>query len=635
MFRAPGCFLLLRALPALLLIILSRPAAADVDRWTPLGPDGGEIWSVAADPAAPGTVYAGTSGGGVWKSLDGGGHWLPTPEGLGIERVLALVASSGRVLAGTDSGIFLLTEGAATWRRVWRTGGQPWLAYVPCLAADPTSPNRFLAATGSGYVLWSEDGGEHWRMRLDLEDCGAVAVAPTAPSTAYVASEDGVFKSTDAGATWSQIVPHLAEPTDGPGRTDALVVDSAAPDTLYVRGWKSTDAGETWTQLIFDVPDDLFYLLPRPLVSLPGALLGMDDDGLLRSENGGETWEPARFPLFHPLSLAADPATPDGAFVGTEGQGVFRLLDGGRAWAESRRGLAASDITGFAFDPFQPGTLYAGTLGTGMHRSVDGGASWSRMTRITDGLGELAADPHHPGTLYALVGNGGTLLVSRDRGDHWHPIQVGGLFVALDPQRPGTIFVGGERIFRSSDGGRTWKALPSPRGKPLVTTRMFFAPWSPETFYFLNRGRLSGSSALPRALVRSTDGGETQETIFRFPAALAIDPQTPGLLYVARNLGEIWRSRDGGTTWKRIARKVGGGALLTELLVDAIDPSILYLGTDREGVWRSRDGGVTWERFSTGIIAPHITCLKADPLDPRHLIACTRAGGLLDIRLSS
>ena len=84
-----------------------------------------------------------------------------------------------------------------------------------------------------------------------------------------------------------------------------------------------------------------------------------------------------------------------------------------------------------------------------------------------------------------------------------------------------------------------------------------------------------------------------------------------------------------------LARPAAAGVdRCTSLLVDRLEPSTLYLGTEGAGVLRSQDGGVTWASLEAGMIAPRITCLAADPRNPRHLVACTQGGGLLEIRLS-
>ena len=615
---------LLRALPALLLLsILPRPAMAGVDRWTPLGPDGGEIWTLVADPDHPGTVYAGTYGSGVWKSSDGGGHWSPTPEGPGAF-VGSLAVSSGRVWAAGSSGLFVLTEGAAGWRSV---GAAPDGVYK--VAVDPTNPDRIWVLGGSKGAVWrSEDAGGHWErllhFRFGLAD---LAVAATTPPTVY-AGGDGLYISTDTGATWRQASPFDAY---------LLVLDPEDAKTLYVRTsngiWKTTDQGRTGSYLNPDFQ-------PDPFLVLPGVLLG-SRTGLWRSEDDGASW--TQMPqLVNPIirSMAADPFTPGGAWIGTEGLGVFRTLDGGRSWVPSRRGLGASDVFTFAFDPFQPNTFYTVNW-AGLQRSVDAGASWSRLVAwpylpITS----LAADPRQPGLLYAGTSFRG-LFVSRDRGAHWQRSlrNFDAPTVALDPLQPGVVYAAGTQLWRSSDSGSTWKLLPDKILPANVVVKIEFSPHHPDTLYLLDAGS-SGNIFYPGSLSRSTDGGNTWKRLVRFGASsLAFDPRTPDLLYLGTATGAVRRSRDGGRTWEHVSYVYRDddpfSSILTALLVDPEDPAVLYAGSSGRGVWRSKDQGVTWEPLGDGMIAPIITCLEADPRDRHHLIACTQGGGLLEIRLQS
>ena len=117
-------------------------------------------------------------------------------------------------------------------------------------------------------------------------------------------------------------------------------------------------------------------------------------------------------------------------------------------------------------------------------------------------------------------------------------------------------------------------------------------------------------------------------------AALAFDPAQQDLLYLADASGNLRKSLDGGTTWEPVASSSPAALGLTALLIDPLDPAVFYAGTGGSGVWRSLDQGVTWQPFSAGLIAPAITCLDADPRNPRRLVACTQGGGLLEIQIS-
>jgi len=632
----------LRWLPsAVLLTLLAHPVAAGVDRWTPIGPEGGGILSLAADPDAPGILYAGTLGGGVWKSLDGGGSWAPTAGGLPAVPISFLAVSAGRICAGTfySDGMFVLTAGAATWRHV---GPSPYS--IGELAVDPAHPEWiWMAGDSQGDGLFSsQDGGEHWSLKLRLKEAfQSIAVAPTVPSTVYAAGNEGIFASPDMGTTWRQLDPGFPT-SSNPIELAADATDAATvyASSTYSGFWKTTDAGAHWRRA-----NDV---APFPLLALPGVLLGGGGEGVLRSEDGGDTWEPALSAgNWDGFSLAADRTAPAGAWLSVQAGSLLHTSDGGRTWTRRHsRGLRASHIRAFAFDPFRPRTLYAATFMPAigptppgrLQKSVDSGVSWSKPLAVD--VRALAADPRRSGTLYAGTPRG--VSVSRDRGAHWQSVLKAPESIAIvvaDPHRPGTIWAGGYGLWRSQDAGGTWTRLPDPLDTEFYSAarRIFLSPWHPETLYLIDF-YLDGIS-VPRALWRSTDGGSTWEPIGQAaldsPVALAFDPVTPDLLYGANAGGTIRKSRDGGTTWEPSAGSAGDGYGLTSLLVDPLDPSVLYAGTDGNGVWRSRDQGVTWEPLSTGMIAPSITCLEADPRDPHRLIACTQGGGLLELRTSS
>ncbi len=611
--------------------LLARPAAAGIDRWTPIGPDGGYVMSIAAHPDAPATLYVGTSGGGVWKSLDGGGSWGPTPDGLPSTPITSLAVTSSGVVAAHYYSLYFLAEGASAWLPVG-----PFPYDVKRLEVDPERPELVWAAGDFGGILLSEDGGEHWSRKLRFSGSfTALTIAPTSPPTVYVSGGDGIFASTDLGTTWRQLTPIFDI-----GRAVDLDVDPEDPSILYASAgysggfWKSTDAGAHWT---FST-----NFTPYRTLALSGALLS---SGLYlgRSTDGGESWRLVGLPTWGEVDvLEADRAAPDGAWVSVRGGGggFFHTLDGGQTWTRGgRQGLRASNIQAFSFDPFRPGTVYAATPEEKLQRSVDGGASWSRLSTVLEAR-SLAADPKRSGTLYAGTPRG--VSVSHDRGLTWKRVlleETGIDAVVVDPNRPGTVWAGGYRLWRSRDGGTTWTRIKRPPGSsgPSVARRIYLSPWHPDTIYYIDF-YLDGFDR-PGALWRSIDDGKTWQALGASePVALSFDPVTPDLLYAADYFEGVRRSRDGGTTWELVGNPVFDRDRLTAVLVDRLDPSILYVGTESFSgtpVWRSLDGGVTWEPFSTGLPGPAITCLEAYARNPRRLVACTRGGGLQEMRISS
>ena len=167
-------------------------AAAQSGTWISNGPEGGTINALAIDPQTPSTLYAGTSGGGVFQSPDGGASWRAINTGLTIP-------------------------------------------YINALAIDPQTPSTLYTGTNGAGVFQSPDGGASWRaINSGLTDTiiKALAIDPVSPSALYAgASMGGVFLSTDGGASWSAINTGLTSTY-----IFALAIDPQTPSTLYAGG---------------------------------------------------------------------------------------------------------------------------------------------------------------------------------------------------------------------------------------------------------------------------------------------------------------------------------------------------------------------------------------------------------------
>ena len=238
-------------------------------------------------------------------------------------------------------------------------------------------------------------------------------IDPTAPTTLYAATSEGVFKSIDSGGSWTPVDTGLKKDS-----VVALAIDPNTSTTLYAgtsglssprQGavFKSTDGGATWTALLTDRdfslsavttqrsanPSESSYwidirsswtqLAVHPTTS--GTLYAAAGDRVLRSIDGGSNWK-AVF-LHHASVLAIDPTTPDTLYVGTsaEVQGervgqVFKSSDRGENWAAINTGLMTGYVAALAIDPTEPHTLYAGTFPSAIQpgggcKRADGGAA--------------------------------------------------------------------------------------------------------------------------------------------------------------------------------------------------------------------------------------------------------------------
>ncbi len=279
--------------------------------------DGGATWSripdfsarrittLAVDPKFPATVYAGTMGDAVYKSPDGGQHWLPHNVGLKehvsfINQFVFHPRDSQTIAAATTVGVFLSRDGGRSWTE--RMTGMTEVHIVVAIAQDPQHTQTWYAGTTGG-VYKSVDGLASWKkvnrglipdqileasMALGVN---VLAVDPQTPETVYAGTTNGLFKTTNGAASWRRIGDTLPDQF-----VSWMAIDPTAPKTLYVVGRegiaKSTDGGATWRL----VNRGLTTLNMRTITISPHdaqtLYAGTNGSGLYRSTDGGETWIP-------------------------------------------------------------------------------------------------------------------------------------------------------------------------------------------------------------------------------------------------------------------------------------------------------------------------------------------------------
>ncbi len=617
----------------------TQPAAAQ--SWTAVGPPGGSAFSLTFDPQSPATVYAGTRGG-IFKSTDGGSTWSPMNTGLprpGIEfggpwipavaidprgsgRLYAEVFSRGFFFEPSGSGVFTSEDGGNSWQPA-NTGIQNRVLWA--LAIDPQTPATVYAAgsvsTGFEKVLFkSTDAGATWTALSGLSTFPrALAIDPQSPAIVYAGTNAGVFRSSDGGSTWSAMNAGASV-----GDVFALALDSADSTTVYAATFdggvfKST-AGGPWTSASTGLPTlQVVTLAADP--QTPGTLYaGTTTSGVFKSTNGAETWSPINnaLPAARVLSVAINPQAPSTVYAAFENLGLFKSEDGGGQWVLTElRNLRAMSVASTA-----AGTLFVADDWGHVYNNGDEGrwqladtqAGYTPMTA-------LVVDPQNPLNVFGGASPAGVFKSADGGASFTNVFRTQVLTMAIDPVVPSTLYAGGGFAFKSVDGGATWTesggGLGSGRLRSLVVD-----PVQSTTLY-----------AAKDDIYKSEDGGSNWVLSSNgFPAreaaVLAIDPQTPSTIYVGTFSFGVYKSVDGGANWTPANAGLPSSPA-NALVVDPEMPSTVYVGTDL-GVFKSEDGAASWTAFNDGLPNLFIRSLSVDA-QSRTLIAGTDGASIYAI----
>ena len=310
--------------------LLAGPAEAGLNAWSSNGPPDVSILSLAVDPLAPGTVYAGSNGDGIFRSVDGGASWAAINAGLTNPIVAAIAVhpfGTGIVYAGTTGGgVFRSLDGGASWGPV-NTGLVNGV--ITALAINPVVPTTLYAATTGGGVFRSVNGGESWaQINVGLTNpvVTALAVNPVTFSIVYAGTTGGgVFRSFNAGGSWAATNSGLLNT-----QVSALAINPVTPAILYA---------------------------------------GTTGGGVFRSADGGTSWAAVNSGIENVntiiTSLVINPRAPNVLYASAPGTGVFRTLNAGFNWSPFNTGLTNTDVNTLAITPAGV-CVHAGTRGSGV-----------------------------------------------------------------------------------------------------------------------------------------------------------------------------------------------------------------------------------------------------------------------------
>jgi len=550
-----------------------------------MGPPGGDVRTLAVDPAKPEVLYMGTTDGHIFASDDGGEHWrILGRAGIRLDGVITSILVDSR-----DSRTLF----ASSWTR----------------EADHEG----------GGIFRSQDAGLNWQPAgLIGHAVRALIQSPSDPATFIAGGLDGVFRSTDGGSSWQQISP--ADDAELQN-VDSLAMDPLHADTIYAGTfhlpWKTTDGGEHWVPIHAGMIDDSDVLSLAVDPHHPRHVFASACSGIYRSEDGGALWQKMQgvpFSARRTYVIRQDPQHPVIVYAGTS-EGLWQSRDGGAAWRRitSHDWVINTLVIVPQPDAAQPGRIVIGTEQLGVLVSDDG----AEFRDANDGffhreIIDLALDRDNPGRILVVLADAPEpVLATDDGGRTWAPLGPGlhteglksvyaapggwlaslgrGGLMRYDAQKSAWVRIGSLAEESEEHVGRSGKAIPPSRLAPfsLVVNDMAFSI----SIWF---------AATERGLFASRDQGETW-TIYHFAPldlpvnSVRVSPDGRDIRVVSLR-GMVF-SLDAGQTWSWHDLPFdAGGALRLDRAADGT-----LLASAQKGLYISRDAGRTWQKVSSGL----------------------------------
>src|SRR6266404_3342269 len=584
-------------------------------QWRQVGPfRGGRSTAVTGVATQPMVFYFGGTGGGVWKTIDGGINWQ--------------AVSDGSVFGTGSVGAIGLSD------------SDPNVIY----AGMGESPIRGNVSHGDG-VYKSTDGGKTWK-HTGLEDTRQISrirVHPKNPDIVYVAAQGhvwgpnqqrGVFRSKDGGKTWEKVLFR----SDKAGACD-LIIDPTNPNILYAGFWevyrkpwtlesggagsgifKSTDGGDTWNEITRNPG------LPKGTIGIVGvtvspanpdrlwAIVEAEDGGVFRSDNGGKNWTKTneqrnlRQRAWYYSRIYADPKNADTVYV--LNTGFYRSNDGGRTFTGI--GVPHGDNHDLWIAPEDPNRMIESNDG-GANVSFNGGKSWSEQDQPTAQFYRVALDNDFPYHIYGAQQDNSTVRIA---------------------SRTTDFGIATSDWFDVGGGESGWIA-PSPKDSEIIFAGSYDGLI---TRYDHRTGQLRDVNPYPNNPMGWGAGDIKYRFQWNFP--IVFSPHEPNTMYAGANV--LFKSTNEGQSWQVISPDLtrndktkqgpSGGPLTKDntsieyydtiftVMESPAQAGTIWSGSDDGLVYVTRDGGRNWSNVSPSKeIMPdwfQINSLEASPFDP-------------------
>ena len=647
-------------------------------QWRLIGPfRGGRAVAVAGVPADGTTFYFGSVDGGIWKTIDAGVTWAPIFDGRPIASIGALevapsnhkvlYAGSGesdiRAALSSGDGVYKSTDAGATWKNVGLRDSKQ----ISRIVIDPRNADvLYVGVLGHAYgpsdkrgVYKSTDGGQTWTRvlykgpEIGVSDLAIAADAPNVlfagtwnahrpPWSTYAPVEGaggGLYRSTDSGATWTQLTGHGLPDGDWgrigvavapDGKRVYSVIEAGKKSGLY----RSDDGGATWALANSDprLTSRAWYFSRVTVDPNNPDVIYIPNVALYRSEDGGKTISILRGAPggddYHQLWV--DPKNSSRLIIGTD-QGTSISLNYGKTWSSWYNQPTAQFyhvITDNEF-PYHVYGAQQDTGAAGVPNRTDHAQITARDWFMVGGgeSGWLAPDPNDANIIFATgvygsvvrfdrrtslsqdiapwpLANFASEINERKYRDPWTPMLV------FSPVEKNTLYLGTQYVMKTVDGGLHWAAI------------------SPD---------LTG--ALPAPASEKASGPVTvqnaKERGFGVVYSIAPSPLKADQIWAGSDTGLLHLTLDGGKTWQNVTPPgLSDWSKIAMIEASRLDAATAYVAVDRHRldddrpyIYRTRDYGKTWQLIATGIAAQSfVNAVRQDTQKKGLLFAGTELG---------
>lgn len=634
----------------------------------------GRIVALAVDPSDRSQYYVGVASGGVWKTINAGTTWTPVFDNEGSYSIGAITLDPKNpaiVWVGTGElnsqrsvsygdGIYRSEDGGKSWKNMGLKSSE----HIARIVIDPRNSNHVYVASqgplwgpgGDRGLFKTTDGGKSWKNILSIsENTGVTEVVqdPVNPDVLYAAAyqrrrhvwtlidggpESAVYKSTDAGETWTKLTSGL--PSGEVGRIGLAIspVDNkviyATVEASNKKGgiFRSTDYGATWEKRN---PFDATALYYSQIVPDPKNVdrIYIMNTFLMYSNDGGKTLTHISEKYKHVDShvMWVDPKNPNYYLVGCDG-GLYESFDRSATW-NFKGNLPITQFYDLALDnefPFY--NVYGGTQdnftlgGPSQTRSASGitNADWF-VTVGGDGF-RSQVDQEDPNTIYSESQYGGLVRFDKRTGEYvgikpqegkgepplrwnWDSPLI------ISPHSHTRLYFAANKLFRSDDRGNSWKVVNQELSRAIDRNKLPVM------------GKVWGADAVAKHASTSVYGNAT---------ALTESPKKEGIIYVGSDDGLIQVTEDGGNNWRKLDKFPGVPEMtyVSRLYASQHDSNIVYAAFDNHKnsdfkpyLLKSTDNGKSWTSIVSNLPQNGpVLAIAEDPINSNLLFVGTEFG---------